>query len=105
MRTATKHIHICIALALSLAGSAFVTCAAGSEGPGFSFGSSEGKNGNCFDCHGSAENVGEKNFIDPVKYGHTNHARIGCPACHDTVARAAPRQGADLRQGRLHGLP
>jgi predicted CXXCH cytochrome family protein len=53
------------------------------SGPGFSMGGPEGKNGNCLDCHGTNGKVGSKYFIDPARYSHTNHAKIGCPACHD----------------------
>jgi len=52
-------------------------------GPGFSMGGTEGKNGKCLDCHATQGKVGSKFFIDPVQYRHTNHAKIGCPACHD----------------------
>ena len=53
------------------------------SGADFSMGGPEGKNGTCLDCHGTNDKVGSKFFIDPVKYRHTNHAKIGCPACHD----------------------
>ncbi len=77
-----------LALALSLAG---WTAMASASGPGYSFGAAEGKNGNCLDCHSASDKVGSKFFIDPVKYRHTNHAKIGCPACHDdSVAAGHP---------------
>jgi predicted CXXCH cytochrome family protein len=76
------------ALALSLAG---WTAIAAASGPGYSFGVAEGKNSDCLDCHSTSDKVGSKFFIDPVKYRHTNHARIGCPACHDdSVAAGHP---------------
>lgn len=85
MRTVRTKLFSCLVLTLSLLGWAVMAGAAGSQGGGFSFGETAGKNGNCFDCHGSVEKVSGKNYIDPLKYTHTNHARIGCPACHDKV--------------------
>ena len=82
MKTKLQQTFLCLALALSLAGWAAIV---GAAGPGYSFGESAGKNGTCLDCHGNAGKVDKKYFIDPVKYGHTNHARIGCPACHDAT--------------------
>ena len=57
---------------------------------GFSMGGPEGKSGNCLNCHSVADKVGNKFFIDPVKYSHTNHAKIGCPSCHDSMPGAHP---------------
>jgi predicted CXXCH cytochrome family protein len=63
-------------------------------GSGYSFGGTDGKSGNCLDCHAVSGKVGDRFFIDPVKYGQTTHARIGCPSCHDSVAAAhQPRGG------------
>ena len=76
-----------LALVLTLAG---WTAIASASGPGYSFGGPEGKNANCLDCHGTTGKVDSKHFIDPVKYTHTNHAKIGCPACHDSVAAGHP---------------
>ena len=59
-------------------------------GPGYAYGGIAGKSGDCLDCHGNAKNIGDRYFIDPVKYGHTNHARIGCPACHDSIGQGHP---------------
>ena len=83
MKVAFKKMFFGMTLALSLL--AWASVAAGSNGAGFSFGGTEGKNGNCMDCHGSAAKVGSKRYIDPVKYAHTDHARIGCQACHDKI--------------------
>ena len=85
MITATKQKVLFLTLALSMAVWAPLTHA---SGPGFSMGGPEGKNGNCLDCHGTSGKVGSRFFIDPVKYRHTNHARIGCPACHDGAVAA-----------------
>jgi predicted CXXCH cytochrome family protein len=80
---------------MSLAGWATI---AGAAGPGFSFGGTAGKNGNCLDCHGIAGKVDKKFFIDTAKYEHTNHARIGCPACHDAIAATHPAiKGATVK--------
>jgi predicted CXXCH cytochrome family protein len=82
VKTTPQQPFLCLALVLSLACWAAI---AGAAGPGYSFGGSAEKNGNCLDCHGNTGKVDKKYFIDPVKYGHTNHARIGCPACHDAT--------------------
>lgn len=87
MKAALKQPITCLALLLTLAGWAGV---AGAAGPDYSYGGTAGKNGNCLDCHSSADKVGSSYVIDPVRYGHTNHARIGCPACHDAVAGGHP---------------
>ena len=76
--------------ALALLAAASIALAADAGGPGYAYGGTAGKSGNCLDCHGNAQGIGDRYFIDPVKYGHTSHARIGCPACHDTVGRGHP---------------
>jgi len=50
---------------------------------------------NCLDCHGQRTilNKGVHLFIDPVKYGLTTHARIGCVSCHDNVTKKHPTDG------------
>jgi predicted CXXCH cytochrome family protein len=85
MVTVMKHLLLLFVLALAMIYLAPITQAAG---PGFSMGGPEGKNGTCLDCHGTKDKVGNKFFIDPVKYRHTNHAKIGCPACHDGAVAA-----------------
>ena len=92
MKTANKKL-IRFSLTMALAGWALLAGVAGAQGAGFSLGGTDGKNGTCLDCHGKPAEVGEKNVIDPVKYGQTNHARIGCPACHDTAANGHPVPG------------
>jgi predicted CXXCH cytochrome family protein len=88
MTTALKQMVLFLTLSLFMALYAPLSRA---SGPGFSMGGPEGKNGNCLACHGSSGKVSSKFFIDPVKYRHTNHARIGCPACHDdSVAAGHP---------------
>lgn len=83
----TTKIPIIVGLIVMLAPLAATAAAseAALSGAGFSYGDTANKNGNCLSCHGDTAKVGSKQFIDPVKYTHTNHARIGCPACHDTV--------------------
>jgi predicted CXXCH cytochrome family protein len=83
VKAALVHSIICLALLLT-GGWAFAA------GPDYSYGGTAGKNGNCLDCHGDAGKVGNSYVIDPVRYGHTNHARIGCPACHDSTAGGHP---------------
>jgi predicted CXXCH cytochrome family protein len=78
MKTALKVLFLTLALLMT-----FLAPQTRASGPGFSMGAAEGKNGNCLDCHGTSDKVGSKFFIDPVNYRHTNHAKIGCPACHD----------------------
>jgi predicted CXXCH cytochrome family protein len=80
MIKAMKRVVLLFALTLLMA--LFVPLARAS-GPGFSMGGPEGKSGNCLNCHSAADKVGSKFFIDPVQYQHTNHAKIGCPSCHD----------------------
>jgi predicted CXXCH cytochrome family protein len=87
VRTAAKQTIHMLTLVVTLAG---WTAVASASGQGFSMGGPEGKNANCLNCHGTTGKVGSKYFIDPVKYTHTNHAKIGCPACHDSVAAGHP---------------
>ena len=76
-----------LTLALPLAGWIAV---AGASGTDFSMGGPEGKSDQCLACHSQKDKVAGKYLIDPVKYQHTNHAKIGCPACHDAVAAGHP---------------
>lgn len=90
MKTALKQtIHVS-ALMLFLIGWATAARGAGAQWGGYSYGGTVGKSGNCLSCHGIAANVGRRNFIDPVRYDHTTHAKIGCPACHDALDGTHP---------------
>lgn len=51
----------------------------------YSFGDSTTINGACIPCHENQAKVGSHNYIDPVKFGHTTHARFGCITCHDAI--------------------
>ena len=69
---------------------ALVACELGtgrtaSSSPGYSYGDQTGKNGACLSCHADTAKVKGTRYIDPAKYAHTNHSRIGCLACHDEV--------------------
>ena len=95
--TSTRQTVLSFALALSLAGWAAIATAAD-----FSFGGPEGKSGNCLTCHTDSARVGSRNYIDPVKYTHTNHAKIGCPACHDAIPAGHPAvKGASVKSDCL----
>ena len=85
MTPVMKYVVVFIPLTLLLTSFFSVTHASAS---GFSMGGPEGKNGNCLGCHGTRDKVISKFFIDPAKYRHTNHARIGCPSCHDSAVVA-----------------
>ena len=85
MITATRQKVLFFALTLFLGG---VAMSASASFQGFSMGGPEGKNGNCLGCHGVSGKVGGKFYIDPAKYRHTDHARIGCPSCHDDAVAA-----------------
>lgn len=76
--------------ALALLAAASIALAAEAGGAGYAYGGIAGKSGNCLDCHGNAKGIGDRYFIDPVKYEHTSHARIGCPACHDSIGGGHP---------------
>jgi predicted CXXCH cytochrome family protein len=90
VRTALKQSIRCLVLALVLI---TWSTAVNADGPGYSFGETSEKSGNCLDCHGVAGKVATRYVIDPVKYGHTNHARIGCLACHDAADGKHPARG------------
>jgi len=57
---------------------------------GYSFGDATGKNEACVACHSNQEKVGSLNYIDPIKFGHTTHAKFGCTTCHDTITNDHP---------------
>lgn len=59
------------------------------QGPGFSFGVPD-KNGACLRCHSSVGAVGKKNYVDPMRFSRSTHARIGCDTCHDTIGSRHP---------------
>jgi len=56
----------------------------------FSFGDATGKNEACIACHENQAKVGNLNYIDPKKFGHTTHAKFGCTTCHDTITSDHP---------------
>lgn len=78
---------------IALSGTLFITSTATAANQGYSYGSTAGKSGNCLSCHANQETVGERYLIDPARYNHTSHARIGCPACHDAVSPVHPNGG------------
>ena len=55
-----------------------------------SFGDSAGKNDTCIACHQNEAQVGSKNHINPINFGHTTHANFGCTTCHDTITSSHP---------------
>jgi predicted CXXCH cytochrome family protein len=57
--------------------------------PGFAFGNPE-KNDPCLRCHSSMTAVGEKSYVDPVRFSQSMHARIGCATCHDSIGATHP---------------
>lgn len=70
--------------------SAFWAASAQAVGqPGFSFGNPS-MNDPCLRCHSSMAAVGEKSYVDPLKFSKTMHARIGCSTCHDSIGAAHP---------------
>ena len=56
----------------------------------YSFGDGTGKNDACIACHGNSSKISSRNYIDPLKFGHTTHAKIGCATCHDTITSDHP---------------
>jgi hypothetical protein len=54
------------------------------------FGEGVSKNANCLACHGDRKAVAVRVYIDPLKLGHTTHARFGCTTCHDAITAAHP---------------
>jgi predicted CXXCH cytochrome family protein len=47
----------------------------------------------CQGCHGDesiAEQGGGYLYVDPVRYGRTAHADVGCPSCHESVSDDHP---------------
>lgn len=76
-----------VAALLTLA--TFDTPAQAAGGPGFTFGSPD-RNSSCLRCHSSVAAVGKKNYIDPMKFSKSTHARIGCSTCHDAIGSNHP---------------
>jgi predicted CXXCH cytochrome family protein len=89
--TVKAAIHYIVTMALSLAMSLplFVYHAQATQGPGFPFGTID-KNNTCLDCHSSMTAVGKNNYIDPMKFSRSTHARIGCSTCHDAIGSKHP---------------
>lgn len=65
-------------------------CAAQDGAAGFSFGEAAGKNASCLACHGDARKVKGSAYINQVQFGHTTHAVIGCPTCHEGISKSHP---------------
>ncbi|GAB7026570.1 cytochrome c3 family protein [Geotalea toluenoxydans] len=78
---------------LTLAGLVFCAVATSAGAESFSYGSTDGKSGNCLVCHENSKTIGARYVIDHEQYSHTSHARIGCVACHDTVSPKHPADG------------
>ena len=55
------------------------------------FGDGVSKNAGCMKCHGDQKAVDARVYIDPLKLGHTTHARFGCTTCHDAITAEHPR--------------
>jgi len=60
------------------------------QGADYPFGDSVSKNIDCIACHGIQAQVGTENYIDPVTFGHTTHAKFGCKTCHDAISSKHP---------------
>jgi len=67
------------------------------QGGDFSFGDSMSRNNDCIACHGNQAQVSKRNYIDPIKFGHTTHAKFGCKTCHDTISTSHPDGGPVAR--------
>ena len=61
------------------------------------FGDGPSKNAGCIKCHGDNKAVSARVYIDPLKLGHTTHARFGCITCHDAITTAHPAVKAVAR--------
>lgn len=75
--------------ALGIGAVMLATGANASSQPGFNFGTLE-KNSPCLRCHSSMAAVGEKCYVDPIKFSQTMHAKIGCVTCHDAIGNVHP---------------
>ncbi|GAM10501.1 doubled CXXCH motif protein [Geobacter sp. OR-1] len=89
MKAASYIVAVIIPLGTALALSAFTRIASAAEVPGFAFGSPD-KNRVCLTCHSSVGAVGKNNYIDPMKFSRSTHARIGCSTCHDAIGSTHP---------------
>lgn len=53
-------------------------------------------NEDCLACHSNPSITGSKNknpFVDPLQFGRTSHASVGCTSCHNAVPSAHPDNG------------
>lgn len=86
----------------ALAGMFLIAATATAADQGFSYGSIDGKSGNCLSCHDSDNSVSPRYRIDTQRYSNTSHARIGCSACHDSISAAHSGDGiASTKTGCL----
>jgi predicted CXXCH cytochrome family protein len=90
VKAATKHRMFRLLMTVALAAVLCTSAAAGQEGPGYSFGETEGKNEACLTCHADSQKVKGASLINQAQFAHTTHARIGCPSCHDAVTKGHP---------------
>lgn len=81
-----RQLKIIGALSIAIMMTSFANA---STQPGFNFGTPE-KNTPCLRCHSSMAAVGEKSYVDPLKFSKTMHARIGCVTCHDAIGNTHP---------------
>jgi len=89
VKAATKHLIFRLLTTAALA-AALCLPAAAQGAQGYSFGDSAGKNEACLSCHSDARKSKGNSYINPTLFAHTTHARIGCPACHDSVSQKHP---------------
>jgi len=47
----------------------------------------------CLGCHGEGGAVGSDLVIDSLRFDHTSHGELGCPACHESVTENHPDDG------------
>ncbi|GFO68437.1 cytochrome c [Geomonas limicola] len=93
MKAATKHTMYRFLMTVALAGALCTPALAEPDGPGYSFGDTTGKNEACLTCHADGQKVKGPSLINPAQFGHTTHAKIGCPSCHEGVAPTHPTDG------------
>src|SRR5665647_1293538 len=80
-----KHSMIAVLFIVS-----FIAIGDQAQAANSSFGDSTGKNEACIACHGNQAKVNSKNYIDPLRFGHTTHANFGCTTCHDKITSSHP---------------
>jgi predicted CXXCH cytochrome family protein len=72
-----------------------------------SVGNNTSKNEACMGCHSDQGTVGIQNYINPINFGQTSHAELGCKACHETIASNHPDGGKSAASkttcGDCHG--